>query len=300
MRAQSKVCVSRSRAARPGAPRAFTLVELLVVIGIIAVLIAILLPALNVARANAKQVACLSQLRQIGIAMLLDAQDHQQYMQITGYIHVTAATPVGMDDAYMQKWMYYQNGTTLNPMTLSAALSSYLGQPVRSDSAANLETDISSGIARTIFTCPSDDFCRQGISAKAPGWSSPLMWTSYGFNEAFLGWGSPGNGSSVVEAEGLLTQIHQPSRTFLLCDAIPRNGNGGYISFYAGYTGASLEDAFFDNNSTGDKTSFDPNRHRNRINILFADGHGENDLLPAPTASYSTTGPLSTAYLVAP
>src|SRR5215211_5016561 len=76
-------------------PKAFTLVELLVVIGIIAVLISILLPALTRARRSAYTLQCSSNMRQLATAMLMYIQDNKGRFPAAEFFPIQNAYPYG-------------------------------------------------------------------------------------------------------------------------------------------------------------------------------------------------------------
>ncbi len=122
--------------------RGFTLVELLVVIGILAVLIAILLPALNTARRAAVRTQCLTQVRGIALAMQFYANDNKNWFpsrneagtnpNCFGYPHQYRRTPNGKYDLNFTFTVPYVAGFSTKRMIRTDPNLSYRG------SAANV------------------------------------------------------------------------------------------------------------------------------------------------------------------
>jgi len=84
--------------------QAFTLIELLVVIAVIALLMALLIPVLNLARERAQRVVCLSNLRQLTMAWVAYADDHDSKL-VSGSTFDVMIPRIRSPDLYIKGWL---------------------------------------------------------------------------------------------------------------------------------------------------------------------------------------------------
>jgi prepilin-type processing-associated H-X9-DG protein/prepilin-type N-terminal cleavage/methylation domain-containing protein len=221
---------------RQSAVRAFTLVELLVVIGIIAMLIGILLPALGRARETSKRVVCLSNLRQMAVAAQTYANNYKGHY------------PFAIWRTYL--------GTTTYTYCWDFTTVSAPGVPDRV--VIGLLWDGSGN--QKIQQCPSFDGSANWEADPYTGYNYNTSYIGHGQGEDYLGDDIP------VPAKA--SQIHNSSKVALF-------GDGQYISGANKFMRAPFPnpgDADFSGRYAGTQGF----RHQKMTNVAFCDGHAES------------------------
>ena len=220
----------------------FTLIELLVVIAIIAILAALLLPALAQAKKKAQGVYCVNDVKQIDIAWLMYAADNHDL--VAWNLRASAGGPSG--GTLTGSWV---NG---NQSTPSQAINTAL---LVTD-PPNVPPLLGPYVTRTykIYKCPADD--RQFAGQPAV--------RSYSMN-CYVGTPQPdaleGTTGKVFRKLG---DFMHPTDVFVITEEAPFSINDGFFCFFGG-----------NNPTTGSWSDCAGAYHGNSAGINFADGHAE-------------------------
>ena len=285
-----------------------TLVELLVVIGIIALLISILLPSLNRAREGARQVKCMSNLRQISMATAAWAADHRGTMPMAGgtsqfYVDTNGGIlQAAKDDivianyANLANWIAWQrikdpiSGTPTSAVMLNitySALTRYLGAKYVLSTSADQANAVNTSLD-AIFRCPSDNVAKRNSNLDT---SYGVYRYSYSMNANYGGL-AKGKSRTTIEGRfsGRIDGIRNPSEKILfICEDEATLSNGNFSASAAKFqasTYCNMVSSRHDLRNRKTATGNDSTRGTNgsalgtftedaRGNVAFADGHGE-------------------------
>ena len=216
----------------------FTLVELLVVIGVIAALIAILLPVLQKAREHARQVVCASNMRQLGIAALAYANDNQGIMPITiGIGPPHPPIPYDFIIPTGRGTLDFQTGT----------LWPYIAKDI--------------GTRQRVFNCPSDDGDRGLVFDDYTALLVPMPGPPRNFSYAYTAQLSVplfDRGDSPYGVK--LVRVRHPAQKLLVLETEAPRGPSSTVSTATGLTGVIV---------------YLTRRHSGMCNECFFDGHVE-------------------------